>query len=153
MGIEINWSTPRNIVREKLFGTYEEKNTFIDMSIYNSGNTEFNIFQRRDVYEMLNKLPCLIFFNYDKNDLLRDIEMHTGVSLKIGNLILSFDKDIDIAIDELKVISNKIQVVDIENIVFNDLKLVIASNDAMGGEGNNLGYVYISNDISHLLVG
>jgi hypothetical protein len=59
MGIEINWGTPRNIVREKIFGTYEEKNTVIDMSIYNSGNTEFNIFQRRDVYEMLNKLPCL----------------------------------------------------------------------------------------------
>jgi hypothetical protein len=79
--------------------------------------------------------------------------MHTGVSLKIDDLILSFDKDIDIAIDELKAISNKIQVVDVGNIVFNDLKLVIASNDAMGGEGNNIGYVYISNDISHLLVG
>lgn len=149
--IEINWQASRNIVREKLSGIYEEENTVIDMSIYNSGSAEFNILQRRDIYEMLIEVPCLLFFNYDKNDLLRDIEIHSGVSFNINNLVLSFDESIEIAINQLSKISSKIITADIENIIFNDLKLVIASNEAMGGDDNNLGYIYISNDINHLI--
>ena len=138
-------------LEKKVQGRLEEKNSFIDMSMYNDGSTEFNIYQRRDIYHDINDSPCLLFFNYNTNDELRDIEIHNGIILRVKNIILSFDKEMDIVKKELSTISPTQKTLDGDSILFEQLKLVIASDESMGGNGNNLGYLFISNDISHLI--
>jgi len=150
-GILIPWNCYRGIVRKNIFGLYTSKDSEIDMSIYHSGDKSFNIIQKRDIYESLHNNSCLVFFNYDINDLLKEIEIHNGVEVRIESIIISFEKNINDIIAQLKKISKNIKFDDREDLVFVDLKLVVESQEAMGGEGDNLGYIYMTRNIDHLV--
>ena len=90
------------------------------------------------------------FLNYDKQDKLRDVEIHYGLEININGTTISFSMDINKVIELLQNISvDKTQFSEGEYL-FEKLKLTIANGKAMGGEGNELSYFYCSNDITHL---
>lgn len=151
LGMQLTWGDRRTDVRNLLKSEYEVNDNIIDLSIYNGGDSEFNIYQRRDIYKNINGSECLFYFNYHKNDFLRDIEIHRGGSIEVGKVKIAFDESIDKIVQELKTISNKWREVDAGQLLFEDLKLLIASNESMGGIGDELGYIYMSKDISHLI--
>ena len=94
--IEIGWGVDRNSARRILNEVFEEQNTFIDMSEYHKGSSDFNLYQFRDIYQSIKNRECLIFFNYDKNNLLNEVEIRKVIDIDIfiGNILLSFDKKI-----------------------------------------------------------
>jgi len=152
MGNDINWGMERSAVRLKVMGSFEESNSVIDMSEYNNGISDFDIHQRRDIYNNIDNKDCLVFFNYDKFDRLRDIEIHYGVSLKLATIIINIDEDTDKIVSELSQLygadpSSK----NSGNFLFENLNLVIANEQSIGGTANTLAYIYISSDISHLM--
>lgn len=145
------WNTDRQIVRQLLNETFEIADSVIDLSEYNNGDNSQNIIQRRDIYKNYKGQDNFFFLNYDIEDKLRDIEIHHGFEITINGENFSFSMDIDKVVELLQNISgDKTQLSDGEYL-FNNLKLTIASGEAMGGEGNRLSYFYCSKDITHLM--
>ncbi len=59
--------------------------------------------------------------------------------------------DIEKVTELLGNISNDKKLLSEGEYFFNDLKLTIASSDAMGGDGKELSYFYCSKDVTHLI--
>ena len=148
--ISINWQEKRNAVRETIGKTFKEDDTIIDVSHYFDGDESMNIHQRRDVYETLNSLKVLVFLNYDHDNKLKEIEVHAGLNVMIDDIKLQFGKDLS---EQLNQFQNKgIVYTEIEegNYLIAELKMTLANSESMGGDGNDLTYIYLSSDISHL---
>lgn len=145
------WNTDRQNVRQLLNETFEIADNLLDLSEYHNGDKSQNIIQRRDIYKNYKGQDNFFFLNYDKEDKLRDIEIHHGLEININGANFGFAMDIDKVAELLQNISgDKTQLSDGEYF-FKTLKLTIASGEAMGGEGNELSYFYCSKDITHLI--
>lgn len=149
--VKLPWGIKRAEVIKLINGKFEGKNSVIDMSPYNDGSNDFDIHQRRDVFQEIDGNECLIFFNYDKQDLLRDIEVHGGAMFIIEDVKIGFENDFDLIIDELIKKYEQPKEVDYQTFLFEKIKMVVSSDEAMGGVGNSVAYLYVSNDVSHLL--
>lgn len=146
LGIEINsekiiWNESRENIRIKLTQLHKEDDKEIDNSEFFDGDNSFNILQKRDVYQNLNDNQNLFFFNYDDEDKLCEIEFHIGIQLTIEEVKIVIGEEINKIIEKLKYpfIENEGG-----NYFFQELKLNIASDEFMGGEGNGLSYIFIT---------
>lgn len=145
------WNTDRQIVRQLLNEDFEIADNVIDLSEYRNGDKSQNIIQRRDIYKNYKGQDNFFFLNYDKEDKLRDIEIHQGLQININGENFSFSMNIDKVADLLQNISGDKTQLSEGEYLFKALKLTIASGEAMGGEGNELSYFYCSKDITHLI--
>ena len=149
--IVINWGTHRNTIRQLLGDRHEEKNDIIDLSKYHNGSNDFNIIKRRDIYDNYQGQDNFFFFNYDKDDFLRDIEIHHGVEIIVVETKLSFDKTLEENVSLLKDISMDNKPMSDGEYFFTALKLTLADSESMGGEGPMLAYFYCAKNVDHLL--
>lgn len=148
--IFLHWNIDRNLTRALFNHKFEASDNILDLSAYNNGDSSQNIIQRRDIYESYQNQNNLFFLNFDKSDHLTEIEIHYGFNINIENIIIDFSMDIELIVNLLSNISsNKIEL-SAEEYFFKDLKLIIASGNAMGGNDKNLSYFYCGNDLSHL---
>ncbi len=145
------WDTDRNQTRQLLNDNFEISDNVIDLSQYNNGDTSQNIIQRRDIYRNFQGQDNFFFVNYDNEDRLRDIEIHHGLDININGKVINFSMDIEKVTELLGNISNDKKLLSEGEYFFNDLKLTIASSDAMGGDGKELSYFYCSKDVTHLI--
>ncbi|MBP6023023.1 hypothetical protein [Ferruginibacter sp.] len=148
--IAINWGTDRFIIRQLLANQHKESNSITDLSEFHNGSNEYNIIQRRDIYENYQGHDNYFFFNYDKDDTLKEIEIHNGMEISVIGTKLSFDKDFQENVSLLKNISTDNRQVSNGEHFFKDLKLTIADNESMGGEDSVLSYFYCANNVDHL---
>ena len=146
----INWDFDRFKIRNLLGNNHKEDDRIIDLSKYYDGNDEYNIIQRRDVYENYNGKENSFFLNYSKDDLLNEVEIHGGYTILIGDIKIDFDMNFDDAVSLLQSISIDNRQISDGEYFFKDLKLTIAHNEFMGGEGEELAYFYCSNNVDHL---
>ena len=144
------WGTDRHQIRQLLNDNFEISDNVIDMSQYNNGDTAQNIIQRRDIYRNFQGHDNFFFVNFDNEDKLRDIEIHHGLDIDINGKVINFSMDIEKVAELLNNISDDKKLLSDGEYLFKDLKLTIASSDAMGGVGNELSYFYCSKDVSHL---
>jgi len=146
----IKWNEDRNSIR-KIFGNkHREDDRTINVSEFYNGDESMNINQRRDVYENLNSKSDLLFLNYNQHNRLTELEVHFGYDILINNIKLEFGKEIT---EFIKLFGNsKIEYSETEtgNYILPKLKIAIANDEAMGGNGNGLSYFYGTSDISHL---
>ena len=138
------WGVDRQKIRILLNGNYEINDSVIELNQYNNGETSQNIVQRRDIYKNYLSQDNFFFLNFDENDKLQDIEIHHGLVINIGTIIVSFEMDIEKVADLINGISSSKRKISEGEYLFEDLKLAIASSEAMGGEGNELSYFYCS---------
>lgn len=134
----------RDLVRKRLGVNYREDNQIIDL-----GDDVSPVSQRRDIYQNINDSDNFFFLNYDQNDRLRDIEIHYCNKVRVFDIFFDFEEDIDSVATKLMRYSEYNKQSEGEYL-FIDLKIVIVNKDQMGGEGNSIGYVYCSSDITHL---
>lgn len=147
---QINWGFDRLNVRHLLGGIHRESNSVIDISEYNNGSKDYNIVQRRDIYQNYGGQDNFFFLNYDKDDFLKEIEIHKGIEILIGHIKLVFDTDFRDAVSLLKSISSDNKQISHGEYFFKDLKLTIADSESMGGDGEVLAYFYCSQNVNHL---
>ena len=133
-----------------LNGNFEISDNIIDLSQYNNGDTSYNLIQRRDIYRNFQGHNNFFFVNFDNEDKLRDIEIHHGLDININGKVINFSMDIEKAAELLDNISDDKKLLSDGEYFFKDLKLTIASSDAMGGDGKELSYFYCSKDVTHL---
>ena len=148
--VKFEWNNKRGSVRGKLGMKHKEDDKIIDVADFFDGDESMNIHQKRDVYENLNSKKDVLFLNYDKENRLRDLEVHYGFDIIIDNIRLKFGTEISDLIEQFK--KNGIEYSELEkgNYFLPKLKITIADSKAMGGVGNELSYFYGTSDISHL---
>jgi len=148
LGVEIHsekilWNESRENVRVKLKQSHKDDDKEFDNSAFLDGDTSFNIIQKRDIYQDFENEENLFFFTYDEENQLSEIEFHTGIELTIGNTKIAIGEDINRVIEKLHYpyFEN-----DEGNYFFNELKLTMANDAYMGGDGNSLSYIYLTKD-------
>jgi len=148
--VKIEWNNERNSVREKIGNKHKEDDKIIDVAQFFDGDESMNIHQKRDVYENLNSKNDMLFLNYDKDNKLKELEVHSGFGILIDNIRLDFRNEISGFIKQFQ--KNGIEYSETEkgNYLLPKLKITIADNESMGGDGNGLSYFYATSDISHL---
>ena len=147
----IQWGEQRESIRRKLQNKHKDDDRITDLSHVFDGDESHNIHQRRDIYTNSNSGENYFFLNYDTEHKFNEIEVHWGFDVIVNGVKLQFNKDISHAVTELKKTSASVSEIEPGNFLFHDLKMVIASSEAMGGDGDGLSYFYAAKDISHLI--
>ena len=150
-GKEFNWGNDRNFLRESLNNLHKEDDNIFEMSDFFDGDTSYDIIQKRDIYENINSTENYFFLNYDEDEKLESIEIHSGINISINNIDLIFEKDINEYLKLFKSIGENYTEIEEGNFLFQNLKITIANSESMGGDGNGLSYFYSSKSIEHLL--
>ncbi len=149
-GINLEWRKERKIVQQLLGNKHTVKDSVIDLSMHFDGDTKYNIVQKRDIYKSLKNTDCLFFLNYTKEDKLRDLEIHKGCKIILGDINISFDKNMNDVIKNLLSISSRVENREPGEYYFKDLNLVVADEKKMGGNGKKISYFYCSCNTTHL---
>ncbi|WP_298427807.1 hypothetical protein [uncultured Kordia sp.] len=146
-----NWSEEREFVRQKLKNRHKDDDELIEMSQFLNGDTSRYIDQKRDIYQDINGMKNYFFLSYNKDNLLRELEVHWGIKIWIEVIEMEFEKDINTYLNLLN--SNGFDFKEIEqgNYLFEKLKITIADSESIGGEGNGLSYLYSGQSIGHLI--
>ncbi|HWZ04594.1 MAG TPA: hypothetical protein VNX40_13345 [Mucilaginibacter sp.] len=138
----LNWGAQRELVRKLLNSNYQVQDRVYD---------DIGISQKRDIYKDYNGSNNFFFLNYDENNLLFELEVHAGADIMVGGVLLSFEKELSVIINDLQIISPLITKIRDGEYFFRDLQLTVSDQEAMGGEGNALGYFYCSVNTDHLI--
>lgn len=146
-----NWNEDRVSVRQKLQYLHKEDDRLIEMSHFFDGDTRHDIDQKRDIYHDINGTKNYFFLNYDKDNRLYELEVHSGIEVSIDNIALKFEKDLQHYLDQLKSKGYDYKEIEPGNYVFKSLKITIADSASMGGEGQGLAYLYFGQHIDHLI--
>lgn len=148
--IKIEWNNDRNSVREKFKNKHKEADKIIEIAHFFEGNENMNIHQKRDIYENLNSKNDILFLNYDKDDKLRELEVHSGFDILINNIQLVFGNEISDFLNQFQKIGIEYSETEKDSYLLPKLKMTIADSESMGGNGTGLSYFYASYEISHL---
>src|SRR6267378_6409439 len=108
--IELPWGIERESARSLLLNKHKADDRVIDLSAQHDGSTEYIFYQKRDIYENFLvtgyikpwEINNLFFLNYDKNNLLSDVDVHAGLQIIIFNVVLSFELKLSGIIQDLK---------------------------------------------------
>ena len=146
LGIEINsekifWYDSRHHIRLKFKNSHTVDDFEMDNSALFNGDHSYNIVQKRDVYENFENGTNLFFMNYNEEDALIEIEFHTGITLQIENQKIEIGEEMNSVLQKFNS-----QYIEIEegNFYCRELKLNIADDIFMGGDGKGLSYIYIA---------
>ena len=130
---------------------HRDDDRIIEMAEFFGGDTSHNIEQRRDIYEDINNEKNYFFLSYDKDDKLSELEIHWGIEISVKKIELIFQKDTSKYLNEFNQIGENYLEVEEGNYLFENLKMLIANSESMGGEGNEFSYFYSANNIEHLI--
>lgn len=162
IGVTINNATiafgmNRDEVRDALKISYEEDNSTFDLGDLNVGDLfededdNFDFSQNRDIYADLANEGDSIFISYDKKQAFAELEIHEGIGVSIQDFRLFQDQPMSEILAWFKSQNFAITEVEPGNYAVAELKISVASHEAMGSEGDGLSYFYASKDISHLI--
>lgn len=149
-GKEVRWRSSRSVVRGNLGGIFEEEDRMVDLSEYFEDDENHTIEQRRDLYHDEEDSYCF-YLNYDEEDLLTELEVHSGLAILVNGHEMEFDSDIYRILESMNDSGNRGIELEEGNYLFQDLKMTIASSAATGGDGNGLAYFYGAENVEHLL--
>jgi hypothetical protein len=141
---EIKWGDKRDLVRQNLTEEFQQDDGTIDNSQFFDGDTSYNIIYRRDLYKNFKT-------TYNKDDCLTELEVHQEVDVLVSGITLIFGKDISEFTNQFKKLNYNPTVVKEGEFFFESLKMVIATSQSMGGEGNGLDYFYAGKNVSHVI--
>jgi len=144
------WGADRASIRPLLDNQHEEDNHVVEMSEFFDGDKSHDIEVRKDIYENYKDGENYFFLIYDEKDQLHEVEFHWGMKVLVEGVTLDFEKDINQQIKQLSKL-DRIRRIEEGSVYFKRLKLSVSNAASMGGDGNDLAYVYVSQNIEHLL--
>lgn len=146
---EIRWGEKRESVRKKFRNAHRQDDHVIKLSEFFDEDSDLEVNQKHDIYENFNG-NGLFFCAYDKDDCLSEFEVHSGVEVVVSGIMLPFGTEIEEVIREIEKLGYHPVEIEGGNFFFEELKMTIATDDAMEGEGNGLSYFYAAKDVGHL---
>jgi hypothetical protein len=148
-GKELNWGDDRQFIRKTLAIKYSDDDRVIDLASFTGGDTSQDIQVKRDIYGNFDA-QFSFHLNYDVTHKLESIEIHRFQSVQVETLTLVFNTDIDEIQRQLQEIDPSVNELDSGEFFFPNIKVVVASQDVMGGDGSGFTYFYASNNVDHL---
>ena len=148
--VKIEWNLERDTVRKRLGNKHKSDDQIIDVAEFFDGDESKNIDQKRDIYESFYSEDDSFFLSYDQNNLLMELEVHSGFDIILDGIKLEFGNEI---LDYVKKFQMKgIEWTEIEsgNYLMPILKANIMHSESLGGDGTGLRYFYGALDIGHL---
>lgn len=140
----ISFGSKRNDIREVLDVEYEIEDQVIS---FGDGEPPMNI--KRDVYQD-SKFRYYFFLNYDNDDFLEEIEVHYCEKIILPEFEINFHLNFNDLIRKMMGNYNT-KIISEGEILLLSLNMVMASDKKMGGESENLSYVYFAKNINHLM--
>jgi hypothetical protein len=140
--VSVRFGDLRSIVRDKLLRAYE-----VNDGTFKIGEQELT--QRRDIYNANQNDNSFFFLGYDGKDCLSEIEVHKCEKISVQSVSFDFDTPLELVVSALQKISPLTSNAS-GACFFEMLKISLLSEKEMGGEGDNLGYFYCAEDVSHL---
>jgi len=147
----VSWGDDRASIRTRLNQLHKAKDHIVEMAEFFDGDSSHDIEVRKDVYQDILGGTNYFFLMYDQKDALIELEVHWGVPIQIDELQLIFDQDIQGYLDALSANDHSFREIEAGNYLFQSLKMVLATDESLGGEGNGLSYFYAAKSIDHLL--
>jgi len=142
----------RDTVRELLQYSFEEDNAQLDVSdLFDGMDPDFDFTHNRDIYAGLASEGDSVFLSYDKDGQFKEFEMPEGIAILIDDFRLYQDQPISEIIAWMQSKGYAVTEDEPGNYAVSELKIAIATHNAMGGDGDGLSYFYAANDISHLI--
>lgn len=141
---DIKWGDKRNLIRQILTEKFEENDGTIDNSEFFNGDTSFNIDYRQDLYKDYK-------ISYDKNDCVKELEILQNTDILVNGILLTFGTDIFELLSKFKKLNYIPTTVKEGEFFFEEIKMVIATSESMGGEGNGLDYFYAGANVNHII--
>lgn len=154
-GIELDdktiyWGMDRGIIREHLKNSHTEDNTLHDLSEFFAGDTSNNITQNKDIYTNVNGGENYFSLSYNSESKLSEIEVHSGAVIQINETSFTFGEEILECIAKIGFHGYAYNEVDEGEYFFGELKMLVASDESMGGDTSGLGYFYCAKDVTHI---
>jgi hypothetical protein len=146
---EIRWGETRESVRRKFLNAHRQDDHVINVSEFFDDDSNLEIHQKEDIYENFSG-NNLFFCAYDKDDCLNEFEVHRGIDVVVSGIALTFEKEISEVIREVEKLGHHPVEIEGGNFFFEELKMTIATDEAMGGESTGLAYFYAAKDVRHL---
>lgn len=138
--VRLNFGDPRESVRSKLGGSYQEKNQTLSL-----GDSVAPMIQRRDIYDTLaGSTGNFFFLNYDENQLLAEIEVHKCEQIQVIDVVFDFESELDGVADRLSKYGQVDKIYG--GYLFKELHICMEENME---ENGTLKYFYCASDISH----
>ena len=150
-GKKFRWGNDRISLRENLNNQHKEEDYFFENSLFFDGDKSYDLFQKRDIYRDINSEKNLFFLNYDREENLESLEVHSGIKILINDVELIFKKDIQDYLNQLNSLGEHYIETDEGGFLFKKIKITIASSKSKGGKGNGLSYFYAAKNIDHLV--
>ena len=144
--ISITFKENRSIVRSKIKRDYTEDNRIIPLP---NPNIE-PLYMRRDIYKGKSASDTYFFLDYDKDDLLGEVEVHRCERIEVLDIAFDFNDELDSVAMMFSEFS-EIRILSEGEVFFKDLKMVLSDKRKMGGEGSTIGYFYCTSDVSHIV--
>ena len=147
--IKLDWGITRQKSRQLIDHDFKEDDRTFDFN--SKGETDPNkiVHQKRDIYTNLYKGDNLFFLNYDRDNLLCELEVHHGFDILTNNIEFTFNDTLDKIARLLNAISKNIIQNEDGELLLPDLKMSISNSEFMGGEGNTVSYFYCAANIEH----
>ncbi|KAA2242768.1 hypothetical protein F0L74_09580 [Chitinophaga agrisoli] len=143
--IQLQFGASRESVRAQLGRTYEEQNRVIPL-----GGTEPPIIVRNDIYDDSESTGDFFSLNYDKDDLLMELEIHHCDGIQIFEFSFDFNDEMETIATGLSKYAPITRNEDGEWF-FKDLHISMTDEMHMGGEeSSTMGYFYYALNVSHL---
>ena len=106
-GKKFRWGNDRISLRENLNNQHKEEDYFFENSLFFDGDKSYDLFQKRDIYRDINSEKNLFFLNYDREENLESLEVHSGIKILINDVELIFKSKLKL--NELISILSKIE--------------------------------------------
>ncbi len=156
VGIELDgklvpWGATRQDLQELWGSPSEAINVVHNISKYLPDAED--IIERKDIYENYLNQDVSFTAVYDKDDIFMEFELHEADQIKVADIDISFKVAIPDIVNELKKRGYDLTELEgsDENILINSLLTNFASSQYLGGDGDQVRYVYCSRNIDHLL--
>lgn len=147
-GHTFRWGMTREDVRRQLGTVHTVDDQIIDLRKAAPGQDPIQM--RRDIYTNYGGVLNSFFLGYDAEECLMDLEVHEGLSIRIGAVHFAFEDPLEEVLQQLTV-AGYTHRLDDEGAVFALEKFNLSDNEMMGGDGHGVAYFYAAEDISHLL--
>ena len=146
----LKWLEARADIRQLLNDQHQCDDHTIDLSMAYDGDTSHNVNVKRDIYENWGDEQFSFFLNYDAEDRLKEIEFHVWGNIVTNKIQFQKGQDIRLVFNHLKELDPEARELEEGMFFSNKLAILVASDNALGGDGNGLGYFYAGLDVTHL---
>ncbi len=147
---DIEWGMSRESVRQRLGMPHKVDDYVFELKKYFPNEDKPPIETWRDIYKNWRGEDNYFFLYYDRDQRLTQLELHWGMPIRIGTVVLNFGEPLDSAVKQLAETGIAHRAIE-EGLLFEREKFTLSDGAMIGSDREGLAYFYAAADVSHIL--